>query len=323
MRRLVCLLGLLVVALGVVAPRAGAANQTVTVSDDVFDPGRVAIKPGESVTWNSTPVSAGEAHNVFFVDGSFTSPGAPQVAPWTATRTFMTAGKYPYYCQAHGPAMSGVVYVNALGELPPLISLTASPLTATVGQAVTYTASASSANGIATYEWDLDGNGSFETNTGTTPTVTHSYTSSASVTVHVRVTDNHALSDESSVAVQVNAPAPTTTPTTTPTPTPTPPPGGHPIGPGSAPPSVTGYAIANAVFRVGRAITPMTGKAAKAVATGTKFTYKLSEAAVTKIALLQLAPGRKKGRACVKLTAKATAGKTCIRAIPEGTLTRT
>ncbi|MDQ6807155.1 MAG: PKD domain-containing protein, partial [Actinomycetota bacterium] len=208
-----------------------------------------------------------------------------------------------------------------LGELPPLITLTASPLTATVGQAVTYTASASSPNGIATYEWDLDGNGSFETNTGTTPTVTDSYPSATSPTVSVRVTDTHGLSDVASVAVQVNAPAPTTTPTTTTTPTP--PPGGHPIGPGSAPPSVTGYAIANAVFRVGRAITPMTGQAAKAVATGTKFTYRLSEGAVTKIALLQLAPGRKKGRACVKLTAKVTAGKTCIRAIPEGTLTRT
>ncbi|MDQ6751618.1 MAG: hypothetical protein M3Z33_12825, partial [Actinomycetota bacterium] len=53
------------------------------------------------------------------------------------------------------------------------------------------------------------------------------------------------------------------------------------------------------------------------------FKYNLSEAATVKIELQQLLPGRKKGKACVKPTAKLSKAKKCVRAASQGTLTRT
>ena len=39
---------------------------------------------------------------------------------WSGACTFTQEGAYSYYCSVHGEAMSGTVYVNATGTLPPL-----------------------------------------------------------------------------------------------------------------------------------------------------------------------------------------------------------
>jgi len=60
---------------------------------------------------------------VHFDDGQFIQPSTPQGEPFTAARTFTAGGTYRYHCDIHGgpggEGMSGVVYVNATGEVPP------------------------------------------------------------------------------------------------------------------------------------------------------------------------------------------------------------
>jgi plastocyanin len=41
---------------------------------------------------------------------------------WSGACTFTQGGTYTYYCSVHGEAMSGTVYVNATGTLPPTAS---------------------------------------------------------------------------------------------------------------------------------------------------------------------------------------------------------
>ena len=126
--------------------------------------------------------------------------------------------------------MSGVVYVNANGELPPDSRFTVAPNPAVAGEAVTFDASRStpSAGSIVKYEWDLNGDGMFELDTGTTPTTSKRYMSAQVVNVGLRVTDSR-LSDVRTQAVTIDpasSPAPDPTPTTPrPDPQPTPRPG--------------------------------------------------------------------------------------------------
>ncbi len=206
MRRL---LSVLVAALVVVgASPALAANQTVSVGDNFFTPSKVGVIPGESVTWNRP--AGGIAHNVTFDDGVF-SPAAPNPGPWSATRSFATDGAYRFYCEVHGgpggSGMSGIVYVNATGSLPPVAALSVLPSPAQVGQAVSFNGTGSTATdgSIVKYEWDLDGDGSFETDTGATATASRSYSAPQTLTAKLRVTDDRGATDEKTRLFRVNA----------------------------------------------------------------------------------------------------------------------
>ncbi len=57
---------------------------------------------------------------------------------WKGACTFTQAGTYTYYCSVHGLAMSGTVYVNATGSLPP---------TATTGNATAVSETAATLRG--------------------------------------------------------------------------------------------------------------------------------------------------------------------------------
>ena len=190
------------------ATPALAASQSVGVSDNFFDPERVAVKPGESVTWTN---SGNNPHNVSFDDGTFTSPSPPSANTWTETRTFTADGAYGYYCQIHGSpgggGMSGVVYVNAAGVPPPVAGFTVSPNPAQVGQAVSFNGAGSSATdgSIARYEWDLDGDGSYETDTGATASASRSYPAAQTLTTKLRVTDTRGASAETTRPLRINA----------------------------------------------------------------------------------------------------------------------
>jgi plastocyanin len=126
-RRLVPLAAVAVAALA--APSALADSQAVTARiANVFTPPRVAVKPGESVTFTNE----GGDHNMIWRDGAPPLPGPRAVPPeqWPAggsVRRFDRAGKYRYYCELHGDPVSefgmvGYVYVNAAGALPPTLS---------------------------------------------------------------------------------------------------------------------------------------------------------------------------------------------------------
>lgn len=79
---------------------------TVTVANNSFSPSRITVAKGTTVTWQW---SAGAVtHNVTFDDGT-KSAG---MSSGSYTRTFSTAGSYPYHCTIHGAAMSGTVVVQ-------------------------------------------------------------------------------------------------------------------------------------------------------------------------------------------------------------------
>jgi plastocyanin len=98
------------------APAAAAAEHAVEARDNVFSPKTVTINPGDTVKWSQAGVLP---HNVKFDDGSFEQPANPQSTPWTASRTFSTAGSFQYYCEQHGSAggggMAGTIVVAGAG----------------------------------------------------------------------------------------------------------------------------------------------------------------------------------------------------------------
>lgn len=204
------LAGLCAAALALFAASpAYADNQQVQVEENVFVLPGVAVKPGESVTWNKP--NRIDRHNVHFEDEKFEQPTDPLLEPWTATRTFTTEapGTYRYYCEEHGgpggSGMSGIVYVNATGTVPgmgPAASFTVSPSSARVGQSVSFNATGSidpdPGDSIIRHEWDLDANGSYETDTGATATTTQSYNTAGMRTVKLRVTDSQGHINETS-----------------------------------------------------------------------------------------------------------------------------
>lgn len=188
----------------IAVPPAVAADRTVEVGgghEHLFIPARVAIKPGESVTWSNNDPGGDDAHNVRFEDGKFTQPPTPSNTFSPVTRAFPAAGAYAYYCENHGgpggSGMSGVVYVNARAELPPVAKLSVAPNPGVAGREVRFDGSSSSATDttIVKYEWDLDGDGLFELDTGTTAFATKTYMTARDFDVKVRVTDARGATD--------------------------------------------------------------------------------------------------------------------------------
>jgi plastocyanin len=104
-----------------------AANQAVSIRDFFFTPSRVAVMPGQTVTWTAEPGYGGSMHNVHFTDQA-TPLGAPS-ATFSGSRQFDVEGEYSYRCDVHG-TMRGTVYVNPTGTVPtpsPTASPTANP----------------------------------------------------------------------------------------------------------------------------------------------------------------------------------------------------
>lgn len=196
---------------------AAAANKTVgfNKTDYIYIPDRVAIKTGESVTWSNA--GSDEPHNVHFEDGQFTRPVTPATSFTTSPRTFSAEGVYRYFCDTHGRDMSGAVYVNATGVLPPDARLRVSPNPAVAGEVVTFDGTASKAgdNPVAKYEWDLNGDGMYEVDTGTTRTTSRTYLAAQELTARLKVTDTSGISEVREMPVSVQA-APPTDPAPTP-----------------------------------------------------------------------------------------------------------
>lgn len=108
------------------------------------------------------------------------------------TRTFTSPGTFRVGVRVADPAGSSndaVAFVSVQQDKPPVVSLSASPATPTVGAPVTFTATASDPDGtVAAIDWDLDGDGQFDDGTGAV--VTRTFGTSGSRVVSVRATDN-------------------------------------------------------------------------------------------------------------------------------------
>lgn len=78
------------------------------------------------IIWQSAPASPACEEGAGKVPVGKTHSGTN----WSGACTFAQEGTYTYYCSVHGLAMSGTVYVNAAGALPPTAA-TEAPATVT------------------------------------------------------------------------------------------------------------------------------------------------------------------------------------------------
>ena len=107
MRRIV--LSLLILAL--IVPLAHGATKTVLVKDDFFDPDRVRVKKGDSVTWRWR---GDDVHNV-----ALKKPGSNRIVRASAFKTdgkfthkFRRVGKWRILCESHPDDMRMRVIVR-------------------------------------------------------------------------------------------------------------------------------------------------------------------------------------------------------------------
>jgi plastocyanin len=92
------------------SPSTGGGN-TVTVGNNFFSPVDVTVTPGTTVTWQWAANAA--EHNVTFDDAEH----SPTQSSGSFTRTFATAGTFPYHCTIHTAAvMHGTITVSPTGS---------------------------------------------------------------------------------------------------------------------------------------------------------------------------------------------------------------
>ena len=95
-----------VTATAFVPGRADNAPHAVTIDNFTFNPQRLTVSAGSTVTWTNNDTTA---HTSTATDGSWNSgtiaPGA------TFSRAFPARGTFPYHCTIH-PGMVGTVTVQ-------------------------------------------------------------------------------------------------------------------------------------------------------------------------------------------------------------------
>lgn len=88
------------------APAPSGAKTAATIRGLAFNPGRIQISAGGTVTWKNEDEVA---HTVTSPDGSLSSPLIEPGASWS--HTFSTPGTFAYFCTPH-PFMKGSVEVK-------------------------------------------------------------------------------------------------------------------------------------------------------------------------------------------------------------------
>ena len=88
-------------------PAEPTASATVTTTAATFSPREVNLLKGGTVTWNIGVV----AHNVIFNRIAGAPEDVPVVQNTQVSRTFNTAGSFPYDCTLHA-GMVGTVHVK-------------------------------------------------------------------------------------------------------------------------------------------------------------------------------------------------------------------
>ena len=85
------------------------SSASVEVSNNAFTPNSVDIAVGGTVTW--TWAAGSVLHNVTFSGGAGAPSNIGDMSTGTASRTFSTAGSFPYSCTHHA-GMNGTVVVH-------------------------------------------------------------------------------------------------------------------------------------------------------------------------------------------------------------------
>lgn len=144
--------------LGFAPGPAMAADASVEVVNNAFEPDQVTIKAGEKVTWRFTGTAP---HSVTADDGSFDSHpgcrgsnliGCSSAASPPFEHTFAAAGTVPYHCKIHGSpgggGMAGVVVVQSASSgttAPPTTSASTTTSPPTTARRATTTTSEAAA----------------------------------------------------------------------------------------------------------------------------------------------------------------------------------
>jgi plastocyanin len=79
----------------------------VTMQSNLFSPAQVTIRVGQTVLYDFPA----DQHNVIFANRAGKPADIPVTSNVQVTRTFSTAGTFPYECTLH-PGMNGTVIVN-------------------------------------------------------------------------------------------------------------------------------------------------------------------------------------------------------------------
>jgi PKD repeat protein len=190
---------------------AGTSQVSLTVSNlaGTSPPVRIAVTvngpPVANFTISSNP--AGTSTPVTFNATSSTDPNLDALSySWdlngdnvygdatgaVQSESFATAGFYLVgvrVSDGHGGTDTAVKQVQVLPDKAPAVSLSASPAAPVVGDAVTFTAVASDADGtVSAIAWDLDNDGQFDDGAGATASWT--FLTPGSRIVAVRATDD-------------------------------------------------------------------------------------------------------------------------------------
>lgn len=106
---------------------AGATTITITVGDNFYSPKTVTIQPGDVVAWHYQ--SGTNSHPTAADDGKAWTTFTINTANPDKSLTFSTAGSFPYHCQFHGAAGSGmygvITVAAALAVAPAQLAATA------------------------------------------------------------------------------------------------------------------------------------------------------------------------------------------------------
>lgn len=167
-----------------------------------------------------------------------------------------------------------------IADQAPTASFTAAPNPVDRGQAVAFDGSASADpdGTIVSHEWDF-GDGSAATGA----TSSHSYATAGTYTAKLTVRDGYGVSSATTKAIIVNAPF--------------------------IPPVLSGLAIKPSRFPAA----PRGGSIAQKRKTGATISYSDSQAARTTFTAYRALPGRRRGRRCVRPTARNRGAKRCTR----------
>ena len=121
--------GLLLVALVAISPALGA-DTGVNIVNATFEPDRITVSVGDTVTWTITQAmgaphtvtsaKTGESAQGALFDSQKDDPGLTKLKDEGATYafTFEKSGTYPYLCIVHPGSMKGEILVLAPGESP-------------------------------------------------------------------------------------------------------------------------------------------------------------------------------------------------------------
>jgi plastocyanin len=95
----------------VTAAPAVAADATVQVGDDFFNPGSARVEPGDTVTWDWIGTADHNVRSSARQTERFRSP-IQAGADKSFRRTFRNPGRFRYFCEVHPDTMRATVQVG-------------------------------------------------------------------------------------------------------------------------------------------------------------------------------------------------------------------